>query len=513
MSRTLIICFCALIAFASEARAQENVTVFLDSTAQVIRGFGGAYIHGWRPDMTEEEIETAFGTEEGQLGFNILRLKIDPNPANWEDNLFEAQKASEMGALVFASPWNAPDDMLKPGLDGDTVAVDKYGEYAAHLDSFNTYMAENGVDLYAISVQNEPDYAEDWTGWSPEGMVTFLRDYAPSIDTRIIAPESFQFRREMSDPILNDSLAAAHTDIIGGHIYGAGIGTYDLALEKGKEVWMTEHYVDSQNSGNVWTYAMQTGEEIQGVMKSNMNAYIWWYLVRFYGPIADGEVPFVDASQYFGAKGDVTKKGYVMSQFSRFVRPGYMRVHTSRHGIFSRLSVTAYKDDARVVIVATNGGVTSKDVTLSLEGGIAGRFSRYVTSETQNVERLDDVEAAENGFTVTLAPGTVTTFVSEYSGVSSEEIASDVRSYELLQNFPNPFRETTTISYEVPRPGDVTLEVFDLLGRKVATLVDGRVSAGSHRVTFEPGPLSGGVYLYRLKAGDAVRTGRMALVR
>lgn len=67
-------------------------------------------------------------------------------------------------------------------------------------------------------------------------MLTFVKDYASlKTGTMLIAPESFQFRRPLSDPILNDSIACANMDIVGGHIYGAGLARYPLAKEKGKK--------------------------------------------------------------------------------------------------------------------------------------------------------------------------------------------------------------------------------------------------------------------------------------
>lgn len=256
-----------------------------DSVHQFIRGFGAANILQWRPDMTESEIETAFGTGDGQLGFTILRLRLPPNSSEFEVNITTAKKAHEMGAIIFASPWNAPSEMLETVNGQRRVRHDMYAQYAAHLDSFNTLMTNEGVPIYAISVQNEPDYANDWTGWTSDEMLTFMRENAPAIRTRVMAPESFQFRRAMSDPLLNDSLACANLDIVGGHIYGAGLGRYRLAEEKGKEIWMTEHYTESQNSGNLWPLALDVATEIDGVMSSGWNAYVWWYIVRYYGPL------------------------------------------------------------------------------------------------------------------------------------------------------------------------------------------------------------------------------------
>ena len=78
---------------------------------------------------------------------------------------------------------------------------------------------------------------------------------------------------------------------------------------------------------------------------------------------------------------------------------------------------------------------------------------------------------------------------------------------------PNPFSGRTRIAFSLGAPADVTLEVYDLLGRRVATLVDGPVEAGEHLATFDATGLPSGVYLSRLVAGGSVQTGRMVHVR
>ena len=85
--------------------------------------------------------------------------------------------------------------------------------------------------------------------------------------------------------------------------------------------------------------------------------------------------------------------------------------------------------------------------------------------------------------------------------------------YELGANHPNPFTPSTQIRYGVPQDGHVRLEVFDLLGRRVATLVDGVQAAGRYEVVFDGSGLSDGVYLYRMAAGTFVETRRMVLAR
>jgi hypothetical protein len=82
----------------------------------------------------------------------------------------------------------------------------------------------------------------------------------------------------------------------------------------------------------------------------------------------------------------------------------------------------------------------------------------------------------------------------------------------LDQNYPNPFNPVTKIRYQLPRQGHVTLKMYDLLGREVATLVDGELLAGEHEVTFDGRGLATGVYFYRLQAGKFVETKRLVLL-
>jgi endo-1,4-beta-xylanase len=86
-------------------------------------------------------------------------------------------------------------------------------------------------------------------------------------------------------------------------------------------------------------------------------------------------------------------------------------------------------------------------------------------------------------------------------------------TFALDQNYPNPFNPTTVVSCQLPVVSRVKLEVYDMLGREVATLFDGEMPAGRHEVTFDASGLSSGVYLYRLTAGDYVSSKRMVLMK
>ncbi len=87
------------------------------------------------------------------------------------------------------------------------------------------------------------------------------------------------------------------------------------------------------------------------------------------------------------------------------------------------------------------------------------------------------------------------------------------KQFVLEQNYPNPFNPTTTIAYQLPTAGNVSLKVFDMLGKEVASLVNGRQEAGSYTVNFNANQLSSGVYFYRLQAGSFVQTRKMMLVK
>ncbi len=519
IKQTIIISAILGLFFTTTIVAQD-IEISVDSTHQTIRGFGGAFIEFWQPDLTATHVQTAFGVGDGEIGLSILRLGINPDSTQWDESLEAAQKAQELGALIFASPWNAPANLLKEGVENDTVAVEHYADYAEHLNNYYKYMKRNGVDLFAISVQNEPDFAEDWTGWSTEGMVKFLRENAPDIETRVMAPESFQFRRDYTDPILNDSLATANTDIIGGHIYGGGNSRYELAEEKGKEVWMTEYLLNEHTGASsedwtalpeeeVWDQTIQMAYTVHQSMKNNMQAYIWWYLKRYYS--------FLDDGTYRGINGEVTKRGYAFSHFSKYVRPGYKRIESAGpfgRG-FLRVNISAYRDTLtdEVVIVAINQESGPKQVNFVINGMNSGTFSPIQSTIDDTIEPLDDIAVTGDSFPYELPGKSITTFIS--SGISvNNEIAESVPSnIKLNQNYPNPFNPTTEISFVLPESNEVSLKIYDLMGREIATLVDGRLNAGEHQYNFDATGLASGVYLYQITAGDFTQVKRMMLIK
>jgi hypothetical protein len=162
---------------------------------------------------------------------------------------------------------------------------------------------------------------------------------------------------------------------------------------------------------------------------------------------------------------------------------------------------------------------------LNIDSNAFGMQPTLTLTGAQIYEALIGLEF-EHGQTVELewtgaaiAPGTtklaeqsfaLTVNLGEATNIENE---NNPFSFELAQNYPNPFNPTTNISFTLPQSSDVTLEVFNMQGQRVATLVNSTLGAGSHTVPFNAENLSSGIYLYRMTAGAFSQTNKMMLVK
>ncbi|MDI6400534.1 CotH kinase family protein [Balneolaceae bacterium ANBcel3] len=103
--------------------------------------------------------------------------------------------------------------------------------------------------------------------------------------------------------------------------------------------------------------------------------------------------------------------------------------------------------------------------------------------------------------------------VTPKSIIASEADPVSPNSYELMQNYPNPFNPMTSIRYALPVESQVRIEVFDVMGRLVETLVNEHQRSGVHHVTWDASEMASGIYLYRITTGDFMQTKRMTLLR
>jgi glucuronoarabinoxylan endo-1,4-beta-xylanase len=384
------------------AAAATAVVVEPSNVQQTILGFGGMNHTVWISDLTAAQRETAFGNGTGQLGFTVLRIPVHEDRANWSREVATAKRASELGAKVIASPWNPPASMTESFSGGKRLKYNSYGAYAQHLNDFTAFMANNGVNLYGISVQNEPDYAHDWTAWTASEIVRFLRENAGTISTRVIAPESFQYRKNLSDPILDDPAALANVDILGAHLYGTPFSDlpYPLFQQKGggKELWMTEvYYPNSTDSADLWPQALDVGEHIhRALVDGRFQTYVWWYIRRSYGPMRED--------------GQISKRGACMAHFAKWVRPGYSRI-TATANPQSNVYISAFKSGARIVVVAINKNTSAADLAFTLRDTGSATAQSWLTNASANLARSTDVTISNGAFNAQLPARSIRTFV------------------------------------------------------------------------------------------------------
>lgn len=182
-------------------------------------------------------------------------------------------------------------------------------------------------------------------------------------------------------------------------------------------------------------------------------------------------------------------------------------VETTRYGKFHiRLTDIQIAPDMKLYFVDTKD-----DISLPVTDGFVYSFDLkpghtrkpVSTHLLVSIEEplLKKAQSSENRFYLV---------VEHLSDPSQTELPVSVK---LNQNFPNPFNPSTQIYFELPQQKDVTLSVYDLTGRHVATLTQGVMLAGAHTVTFNAENLSSGVYIYRLTAGSEVLTRKLTLLK
>lgn len=427
-----------------EVLAADGCIIDTSVEYQTIDGFGGINHPEWTgKDLTDAQRQKAFGNGNDELGFSVLRIFVNPDSTQWNKAVPTAKYATEHGVTVFASPWEPPANLAESGGSKGKLHLPKsnYAAYAEHLNNFGSYMKNQGVDLYAVSVQNEPDYASEWTAWSTDETTDFLANYADKItSTKVMSPESFQYAPENASwvpdggkkyytKILNNSKAFANCDLFGTHFYGTQRAWMDFpALEScGKPIWMTEVYVpNSSSDADTWPEAIEVSENIHnGLVVGNMSAYVWWYIRRSYGPMKED--------------GNISKRGYCMAQYSKFVRPGDVRVAATESPA-DNVFISAYKnEDNQVTIVAVNKSTEGYAQNFSLSGNTSiADVTRYRTSGTENLAKTANIESDTNSFWAQLPAQSVSTFVVTTSG---EE---DIDGYYFHDTFESTVSDWTS---------------------------------------------------------------------
>jgi O-glycosyl hydrolase len=431
----------------------NQVTVDFGTTYQTIRGFGGST--AWLGQMPSAVATALFSPTSG-LGLSILRVRIDPEGSPSSANPYETSEwdyeaangreavAANPNAIVFASPWSPPASMKNTSssqpyynngavgscgsepvgycggyLDPTSDSNKGYADYASYLEDFvHFFNTTNSFNLYAISMQNEPEENVDYESclWTPQQMDTWVANNASAITsdpytTKLIMPEADSFQPAQALTALEDPSAQGLISIIGGHIYGVSPAPYSIPSgDSPKEIWMTE-YGPLSNASLTWAQALTIyGESIHSSMVTGQyNAYVWWGLFGMSTGscgTAAGTCGLVDNA------GNVMVMGDVMGQYSKFIQPGYVRVSATANPV-SGVYVSAYSNGspAHYVIVAINANSSQESLSFVLNNATVTSVTPYQTTSAAGLAAQTAVSVSGGQFNYTLPAQSIVTFV------------------------------------------------------------------------------------------------------
>jgi glucuronoarabinoxylan endo-1,4-beta-xylanase len=402
--------------------AAGGALVDFGTSEQIIRGFGASEV--FFGVLPSSQITELYGQSSGQVGLSIMRVQIAPATwtsstqtavtSAWTPELTNAKAAQALGATIFATPWTPPASMKSNNNTvGGSLNTSSYADYANYLEAFVNYATSIGVNLYAVSMQNEPDASVTYVScsWTGAQMDAWVAGYGSVLTTganpvKLIMPESESFITSLSDPALNDSAAVGNISIVGGHLYGATPFYYTNAENKGKDVWMTEHFLVPVSNGTTTSIAdaIAMAKEIHNSMTvADYNAYVWWE-----GPNTN---PNISPQEHLiDASANPTYFGLAMTQFSRFVRPGYLRYNATATPV-TGVYLSAYSGNGHQVIVAINSTSSAVTLPILIVNQTVTSMTPYQTTSSSSVSQLSPVTVTNNEFSATLPAQSITTYL------------------------------------------------------------------------------------------------------
>jgi glucuronoarabinoxylan endo-1,4-beta-xylanase len=376
--------------------------------------------------LTDTQADMFFSQSNG-IGLSWLRMGLNSsgnlNGGAWSD----ATKAAARGAKVWAAPWTAPAAWKDNGSETNgghlcaapgqgTCDASHYDDWATRLAAFPALLKLNaGVDLYGLSIQNEPDFVASYESMlvSNSEFVNFINVLGPKLAAlnpkpKIIAGEhsDWQYLDGMKAAIGANTSALANTAIFAIHQY---VPQHVVAETAPRPIWETEmSSFEAFDAG--LANAVTVGKWIHSAIAvGNVNAWHYWWLFNPYNADNEGLI---------GHPGDafaITKRYYALGNYSKFVRPGWKRIDTS--GVASaNLFATAYKAaDGNFAIVVVNDSGGDLAFAANLAHMHVTSVTPWITSATLNLAAQAPVAVAGNQISVVVPYG-VTTLV----GVNDE---------------------------------------------------------------------------------------------
>jgi glucuronoarabinoxylan endo-1,4-beta-xylanase len=363
--------------------------------------------------MTSAEADLAFSTTAG-AGLSLDRVRI-----NYEGDGTSAPEtatallAQARGATVWATPWTPP----LADKDNDNLAeghLNNPSAYATFLVKYVAAMKAAGVNLYAVSSENEPDasVAYESCSYTAAQLATFIgTSMGPAFSgsaVKLMGPETQNWCdfTSYASAIQSNSAAWSALSIIATHEYGCTPAkAFPAAASAGKEFWETEIYdpntkTDTSITSGLWLAATM----YDALANASMNAWHYWW---FFGD-ATGNGGLWSANS-------PTKRLWVMGNFSRFVRPGFYRVDVSGP-VPSGVSVIAFQNpaDNTIAVVAINTNTGSTTLPLFVSGmAWPAQVTPWVTSASNDLASQTAVPVSAARFSASLAAESVTTFVGK----------------------------------------------------------------------------------------------------
>ena len=400
--------------------ATDLVVSFTD-VRQNIDGFGAADVYqgpigAGQMDLFFCKSASGAGTagapcQTAGIGLSFLRTGID-DLGNTMGSWVNATNAVARGARVWAAPWSPTASMKDTAnINTGSLLPAKYDAWATVMAKFPANMKANaGVDLYAISVQNEPDYntngAYAMCLYTPAQMSAFIKVLGPKLAAlnprpKLIGPETSPWSNlwNFGDTFANDSTTEGFVDILATHQYD--YTTPSHAIPAGKVVWETEVSSfdgPSVDIGNGITVARWIHDALTN---ANASAWHYWWLI---GHNLDNE-------GLINKDGSIPKRLYTFGNFSKFIRPGMVRIGTT--GGQANVSSSAYKDPVSgayaIVMINANFGAFTQRVDFS--GAASALATPQLTDASNNLAAQASLDSSSGAVTVNLPGQSVVTLI------------------------------------------------------------------------------------------------------
>ena len=316
-----------------------------------------------------------------------------------------------------ASAWSPTPAYTTNGrYYGGSLAAAHYQDWANTLARFAVDSAATGAPLYAISIQNEPDW--DATpypscAYSSAQFHAFIPYLASALNshgvgaTKIIIGEQAGWAIDRAAATLADPVTKAMVGIVATHDYSGTIAAVDTG---GKPLWMTEGCLKGAYDGGM-TNALSLADVVhRSLVTGGVSAWLYWNIIGT--PWDNDNEGLTDPAARDTATpaNEMAKRAYALGNWSKFVRPGYVRIGGTSDD--TNVLVSAFKSPTgKLVIVAVNRSGSSVSSTFTLAGVAGTTMVPWLTSATSNLTQQPSVDVRSGSFTYTLPASSLVTFV------------------------------------------------------------------------------------------------------